>query len=109
MSPSIELLPTPDKPHKKTSVQTITPDNDWKKELAAATTSVSVLLAQLGLEQLLNKVDTRPDFRCLVTPGFINKMEFGNINDPLLLQILPLNEEMMHLPKYMVGRTLLVT
>jgi len=67
--------------------------SNWKKELAAATTSVSSLLKQLKLEHALKIIDLQPDFKCLVTESFINKIEAGNINDPLLQQILPLNDE----------------
>lgn len=65
----------------------------WKKELANATTSVTSLLVRLGLEQHKAKIDLQPNFRCLVTESYIKKMEAGNINDPLLRQVLPFNEE----------------
>ena len=61
----------------------------WKKELANATTSVSCLLEKLKLEQHIKHTDSRPDFRCLVTESYLDKIEVGNIDDPLLLQVLP--------------------
>jgi len=97
MSQPIEIFPpsnrTPDETPDKTSAHGINAYPTWKKELADATTSVTALLKQLGLEHALNKTDTLPDFKCLVTRSFINKIERGNINDPLLRQILPLNDE----------------
>jgi EF-P beta-lysylation protein EpmB len=66
---------------------------DWKKELADATTSASTLLKKLQLESQLSVIDDRADFRCLVTDSYISKMQTGNINDPLLRQVLPLSEE----------------
>lgn len=69
------------------------PTQDWKKELANATTSADKLLKRLGLESHYEITDTQPDFRCLATESYINKMQDGNINDPLLRQVLPLNIE----------------
>jgi len=61
----------------------------WKSELANATTSVSDLLKKLKLEQHIKHTDCQPDFRCLVTESYLDKIEAGNIDDPLLLQVLP--------------------
>jgi EF-P beta-lysylation protein EpmB len=68
-------------------------DLAWKQELANATTSVASLLERLGLDQYKEKIDLQPDFRCQVTEAYLNKMEAGNIDDPLLRQVLPLVEE----------------
>lgn len=68
-------------------------DSLWKKELANATTSVVSLLEQLDLTQYINAVDTKSGFRCLVTASYINKIQSGDITDPLLQQILPLARE----------------
>ena len=67
--------------------------SNWKKELANATTSASLLLKKLQLESQLSLIDEQPDFRCLATDSYISKMQIGNINDPLLRQVLPLSEE----------------
>ena len=70
----------------------------WKKELANATTSVSNLLERLELSRYIKKIDVHPDFKCRVTDAYINKMEAGNIKDPLLLQVLPvIAEKNIHL------------
>lgn len=66
---------------------------NWKKELANATTSARHLLERLKLEKHLDLVEEQAAFRCLVTDSYINKMQPGDINDPLLRQVLPLTEE----------------
>ncbi len=78
---------------KSINPDTTAPETDWKKELAAATTSVSQLLEKLKLGHHINKTNINPDFRCLVTDSYLKKIQPGNINDPLLRQILPLAEE----------------
>jgi EF-P beta-lysylation protein EpmB len=65
----------------------------WKKELAEATTSADALLKQLDLEHLISEIDRHTAFKCLVTDSFINKIQKGDINDPLLRQVLPLSAE----------------
>jgi len=65
----------------------------WKKELANATTCVHDLLERLEIADHIELTDSRPDFKCLVTDSFISKMQTGNINDPLLKQVLPLKQE----------------
>ena len=68
-------------------------ENCWKKELTQATTSVSQLLIKLGLEKYTQVTDTESSFQCLVTQSYINKIQTGNIDDPLLQQVLPLSKE----------------
>jgi EF-P beta-lysylation protein EpmB len=69
------------------------PDNLWKKELANACRSTTELLERLALSDYIELVDTRPDFQCMVTDSYIRKMKTGDINDPLLRQVLPLKQE----------------
>jgi len=66
---------------------------NWKKELAAATTSAEQLLKALHLEEHLTDIDDTTPFKCLVTASFIRKIQPGDINDPLLRQVLPLAVE----------------
>ncbi|VAW51265.1 Lysine 2,3-aminomutase [hydrothermal vent metagenome] len=76
------------------ATKTFAPNDDiWKKELANANTSTHDLLKKLHLEAYLDIADEQPTFRCLVTESYIQKMQLGNINDPLLQQVLPLNKE----------------
>jgi len=100
MSLPLELFPRTTESVKladptKSVATTQTADSEliWKKELANATTSVAGLLEQLELGHHIKIADIRPEFKCLVTDSFINKMRVGDINDPLLRQILPLNQE----------------
>ena len=65
----------------------------WKKELAAAIRSPIALLKQLNLEQHIIEADIDPDFKCLATTAYIKKIKPGDIDDPLLRQILPLKKE----------------
>lgn len=65
----------------------------WKKELANATTSATHLLEKLGLAHYQEKINEQTEFKCLVTDNYLNKIRPGDINDPLLRQVLPLNTE----------------
>jgi len=89
MSLPAEITP---KTFKLATSQDVT-EQIWKKELANATTSVVNLLERLKLDQYIDKVDLKPGFRCLITEAYINRIEAGNINDPLLRQVLPIAEE----------------
>ncbi len=66
---------------------------NWKTELANANTSASALLKRLKLVDPHELTDAQPDFKCRVTESYIRKMQVGDINDPLLRQVLPLNIE----------------
>lgn len=85
MPSSATIIPSP--------IQSNSDENAWKKELANATTSVPDLLNQLQLDDYIQQIDCSPDFTCLITDSYLKKIEVGNINDPLLLQVLPLSEE----------------
>lgn len=69
------------------------PGPSWKTELASATRTVPALLEQLDLQQHIGDIDLTPGFSLLATAAFINKITPGDINDPLLRQILPLRLE----------------
>lgn len=68
-------------------------DNRWKRELSNAITSGKDLLEQLQLNQYAETSVELPDFKCLATHSYIQKIKPGDIHDPLLLQILPLKLE----------------
>lgn len=97
MSQVIEIL---------TNWQTLASDREerWKKELANATTSTRELLERLDLTAHLEIADEQPDFKCLATESYIIKMQAGNIDDPLLKQVLPLSKE-NHPPTQLAGTT----
>lgn len=66
----------------------------WKKELADAFSSPIELLTTLELEPMLSAfVDNDPDFRLRVPRAYVAKMQKGNPEDPLLLQVLPSLQE----------------
>jgi L-lysine 2,3-aminomutase len=92
-SKSSESLKLLNPAHSKTENHSVDSDSSWKKELASATTSAAELLEQLNLTHHIKTADIRPDFKCLVTASYINKMKPGNIDDPLLQQVLPLARE----------------
>ncbi len=67
---------------------------NWKQALSEAITSPAQLLTSLGLSHTLtSQINEQPDFRCLVPRAYLNKIQYGNSNDPLLRQILPLTIE----------------
>jgi len=66
---------------------------DWQFELANAITSVDELLYELELEQLENRLVRNSAFRLLVPRAYVKKMQKGNADDPLLMQVLPVTAE----------------
>ena len=95
MSHPVKLFPKPHSPSTRLKNSTLVDaaESLWKKELANATTSVTSLLEQLNLSHQIKAVNIHPDFNCLVTESYIDKIQPGNINDPLLRQVLPSNKE----------------
>jgi len=67
----------------------------WQKELANAVKNPQQLLEILDIEQEndLISLSAKKQFPMLVPLPFVNKMQKGNINDPLLRQVLPINDE----------------
>jgi len=86
MSQAIELVSPPQTASGET-------EDSWKKELANATTSAHDLLTRLDLAAYLDITDEQTAFKCLVSESYIRKMQPGDINDPLLRQVLPLHQE----------------
>jgi EF-P beta-lysylation protein EpmB len=69
---------------------------EWKHELAAAISSRDELCALLQLEQSQLPATTQPEFRLRVPRAYVAKMQPGDRHDPLLLQVLPLDQENAH-------------
>lgn len=70
--------------------------DDWRRSLAEAIRDPRELLTRLGLESFdsrLSRVGESQDFSVLVPESFLRRMRPGDINDPLLRQVLPLAEE----------------
>jgi len=67
----------------------------WQKALASTINDPAELLAQLGLSGKLNTLDGDiiKRFPLRVTQSYVNKMRYGDADDPLLRQVLPLFDE----------------
>ncbi|WP_066014398.1 EF-P beta-lysylation protein EpmB [Endozoicomonas atrinae] len=81
------------------SVQTISDFGCWQEQLAGAITSPEQLLTMLQLspELLSPALKACQEFPLRVPHAYINRMELGNANDPLLRQVLPVGEECEHI------------
>ncbi len=69
------------------------PRGQWQKELARAIKNPRELLTALGLEALPEDTAASHGFPLRVPWGFVAQMRGGDRNDPLLLQVLPRQEE----------------
>lgn len=67
----------------------------WQRLLATAITDPAQLLEQLGLGDCKALLSTQAgdDFPMRVPQGFVARMRKGDIDDPLLRQVLPLRDE----------------
>ncbi len=72
----------------------------WQKQLANAVTQVDELLQLLGLSPEDLPLANLAAFPLRVPHAFIARMQPGNPRDPLLLQVLPLAQELAPLPGY---------
>ncbi len=78
----------------KTPVKNSTLTENWKQALNNAITSPMQLINELGLhKELAAEIIKQPEFKCLVPRSYLKKIQYGNRNDPLLKQILPLTIE----------------
>jgi len=75
---------------------------DWKRQLADGYRDAGALLRDLGLEEkdvaLSRQADTL--FATRVPRSYANRMEYGNPDDPLLRQVLPVAEETRETPGF---------
>ena len=76
--------------------QPINLHSDWKTELSHCVNSIDELLNQLGLkaEDLNATEQATTEFSIKVPQSFVQLMEYGNPNDPLLKQVLPITSEL---------------
>lgn len=83
-------------------------ERTWLLELEKAISDPVKLLSQLKIPSKYwpGDLEDEPDFAVKkrfplrVPQSYIDKMEMGNIHDPLLRQVLPLNEEFVIVPGY---------
>ena len=68
---------------------------NWQKELANAISDPKILLKLLEIDSknLSDDIAARKLFAMRVPLPFVSRMEKGNLNDPLLKQVLPLADE----------------
>ncbi len=72
---------------------------NWQQELAEGFSHIEALCRYLNLP-IDNSMSTTDPFPLRVPYSFVDRMEKGNMNDPLLKQILPVNKERLHLTGY---------
>ncbi len=79
-----------------------TVEQNWLKQLANAISDPSELLSLLEIDPIpwQKGFAARELFPMRVPMSFVNKVEKGNPNDPLLRQVLPLIEEYQQVPGY---------
>jgi EF-P beta-lysylation protein EpmB len=87
-------------PRTNTIVQT----KDWQNSLATAISSVAQLLEYVGMAKHPSVLsdDNFNQFPLRVPHSYADKIKKGDINDPLLLQVLPTKDELECLPGYTV-------
>ena len=75
---------------------------EWQKELKHSFTRLSDLLAYLNLDPELaqGNDDARQLFAMRAPKPYVDLMEKGNPNDPLLLQVMPHQQEFVQTPGY---------
>lgn len=74
----------------------------WSQHLSRALTSLPELIQQLALpdDMLTEGLAAQAAFKLLVPRPYLSRIEVGNPQDPLLLQILPSAMEMQAVPGY---------
>jgi EF-P beta-lysylation protein EpmB len=84
------------------SLQRLPARSVWQRELAASITDAGELLEALKLPGGLLEPATRAAqaFGLRVTRSFLSRMRPGDVNDPLLRQVLPLGDELIETPGY---------
>ncbi|MCW8356322.1 KamA family radical SAM protein [Marinomonas pontica] len=74
----------------------------WSQHLSQAITSLPELVEHLGLPKSLAQqgAEAHQSFKLLVPRPYLSRIEYGNPNDPLLLQVLPSLSEMQKVVGY---------
>ncbi|ETX10035.1 lysine 2,3-aminomutase [Marinomonas ushuaiensis DSM 15871] len=74
----------------------------WSQHLSQALTSLPELIQHLGLPEYLAEqgLEAQQGFKLLVPRPYLSRIEYGNPNDPLLLQVLPSAAEMQKVLGY---------
>ena len=87
--------PTADLPSKRS-------ESDWSRELSQAIRDPAVLINRLGLDESLVAAAQKASqkFPLFVTRSFLDRMVYGDQNDPLLSQVLPIGDEEIAAPGF---------
>lgn len=72
----------------------------WQQELAEGFSNSTELCNYLEIPNLSNKILKHPEFTVRVPHDFVDRIEKGNINDPLLKQVLPTIDENTDFPGF---------
>ena len=75
----------------------------WQTALSQAITNPKQLFDRLQLDsRYLDRAceNAAQDFKVFVTESFLKRIKTGDINDPLLRQVLPLGQEVLNSPAY---------
>ena len=88
--------------HEDLSQQKERHQSEWQTELSQSVTDVKTLLKLTGnsTEGILPLHQSTLQFPLRVPMPYIKRIESGNINDPLLMQVLPLSIEAEEVPGY---------
>lgn len=87
--------------NEPSDVVSSTEQDDWRRSLAEALRDPEELLARLGLTiGDVQHFSRWREFPLLVPESFLRRMKPGDINDPLLRQVLPLAEEDADVPGF---------
>ncbi len=76
--------------------------SSWQLEYKTSITNIEHLCQTLGLEirQLPISCQANKQFPLRVPQSYVKRMQYGNPNDPLLLQVLPTSHEEKHIDGY---------
>lgn len=92
-------------PTQQTDVSSLDPSTEnWHASLANAIRDPDKLVEQLGLPEDLRESArlAAEQFPLLVPQSFVARMLFGDPNDPLLMQVLPLGRELAQVPGFTI-------
>lgn len=72
----------------------------WQQELAEGFNNVHELCHYLNIPLSNITILSSPDFQLRAPVEFVERIEKGNLNDPLLMQILPIKDELNYFPGF---------
>lgn len=96
------MFNTSSQTHDNLKLTTLDDEPNWLIEIKNAIKSIDSLAQALQLDKgtLLKGQDAHQSFPLMVPRPYLKRIEKGNLKDPLLLQILPLEKEMQQVQGY---------